>query len=101
MQLNDDLLQKWEVIVAEVNKTDIPLECIKKVILSLAGGKRRTINIHTLRKQGLDMAEIEALLTRTFNEQDELIRDIDFVVDITAVAALIQPETDKLLGELK
>ena len=30
-QLNDDFLSQWEHIVAGVNKTDVPLECIKKV----------------------------------------------------------------------
>lgn len=100
MQLNDDFLHKWEHIIAEVNKTDVPLECIKKVVIKLVGGRQRTINLHTLRKQGLDMGEIEALLTRTFSEQDADIRDVDFVVDIHAVAELIQPETDKLLGKI-
>ena len=100
MQLNDDLLKKWEHIIADVNKTEIPLECIKKVLIKLHGGKQRTINLHTLKKQGLEFDEIEALLTRTFNELEEQIRDVDFVVDIHAVAELVQPETDKLLGKL-
>jgi hypothetical protein len=100
MQLNDDLLKKWEHIIADVNKTEVPLECIKKVIIKLIGGKQRTINLHTLRKQGLDYEDIETLLTRTINELDSIIKDIDFVVDISAVAELVQPETDKLLGKL-
>jgi hypothetical protein len=100
MQLSDDLLKKWEHIIADVNKTEIPLECIKKVVIKLHGGKQRTINLHTLKKQGLEFDEIEALLTRTFNELEEQIRDVDFVVDIHAVAELVQPETDKLLGKL-
>jgi hypothetical protein len=100
MQLPDNFLEQWEHIIADVNKTDVPLECIKKVVIKLVGGRQRTINLHTLRKQGLDVDEIESLLTRTFNEQDADIRDVDFVVDIRTVAALIQPETDKLLGKI-
>lgn len=100
MQLNDDLLKKWEHIIADVNKTEVPLECIKKVIIKIIGGKQRTINLHTLRKQGLDYEDIENMLTRTINELDAIIKDIDFVVDIHAVAEMVQPETDKLLGKL-
>ena len=100
MQLNDDFLDKWELIVKEVNKTDVPLECIKKVVIKLAGGKQKTINVHTLTKHGLALEDIEGLLTRTFTELDHEIRDVDFVVDIHAVAGLVQPETDKLLGKL-
>ena len=100
MQLNLDFLDQWEHILADVVKTDVPLECIKKVVIKLAGGKQKTINIHTLLKQGLALEEVESMLTRYFQENDHNIRDVDFVVDITAVANLVQPETDKLLGKL-
>ena len=100
MQPNDDFLDQWEHIINDVNKTDVPLECIKKVVIKIQGGRQKTINIHTLLRQGLSLEEIEALLTRTFTQHDHEIKDVDFVVDISAVANLIQPETDKLLGRL-
>jgi hypothetical protein len=100
MQHNDDFLTHWERIVAEVNKTDVPLECIKKVVVKLAGNRQKTINVHSLLRQGLDLSEVESMLTRFFNENDHEIRDVDFVVDVTAVADLVQPETDKLLGKI-
>lgn len=101
MQFSDEFLDKWELIISEVNKTDIPLECIKKVIIKLGDRKQRTLNLATLKKQGLDMNEIESVVTRTLTELGDEVRDVDFVIDITAVAALVQPETDKLLEKLK
>lgn len=101
MQLSDDFLSKWEHIIAEVNKTDIPLECIKKVVIKLKGGRQKTINLQTLKRQGLELEEIENMLTRTFNDLDTEIRDVDFVVDVEAVAEMVQPETDKLLERIK
>ena len=100
MQFSDEFLNKWEHLVAEVNKTEVPLECIKKVIVRLEGKKQRTINLHVLRKQGLDFEEIEMVLTRTLAEFGDQVRDLDFVVDIVAVAEIVQPETDKLLKDL-
>lgn len=100
MQLSDDFLTQWEHIIAGVNKTDVPLECIKKVIIKLKEGRQKTINVHTLLRQGMELEEIESMLTRFFQENDHLIKDVDFVVDISSVAALVQPETDKLLGKL-
>jgi hypothetical protein len=100
MQLSDELLRKWEHIIADVNKTEVPLECLKKVTIKLTGGRQKTINLQTLRKQGLDEIEIEGVLTRTLHELDSSIRDLDFVVDVGAVVELVQPETDKLLGRL-
>jgi hypothetical protein len=100
MQPIDTLLDQWELIVQEVNKTDVPLECIKKIVIKLVNGRQRTINVHSLTKQGLTIDDIEQLVTRTFTEMDHEIKDVDFVVDIKSVAALVQPETDKLLGKL-
>jgi hypothetical protein len=100
MQPIDTLLDQWELIVQEVNKTDVPLECIKKIVIKLVNGRQRTINVHSLTKQGLTIDDIEQLVTRTFTEMDHEIKDVDFVVDIKSVAELVQPETDKLLGKL-
>lgn len=100
MQFSDEFLDKWEHLISEVNKTEVPLQCIKKIVVRLENKRQRTINIATLRKQGLDLEEIETVLSRTLSELDEQIRDIDFVVDIVAVANIVQPETDKLLNGL-
>lgn len=100
MLFSDEFLAKWEHIINEVNKTEVPLECIKKVVIKLAGRKQRTINLHTLRNQGLEFEEIEIVLTRTLNELGNEVRDLDFVVDARSVAEIVQPETDKLLRKL-
>lgn len=98
---SDDFLDQWEHLINEVNKTDVPLECIKKVVVRLEGKRQKTINLATLKKQGLDWDEIEIIVTRVLSEFGDTVRDVEFVVDISAVAALVQPETDKLLNGLK
>jgi len=100
MQLNDDLLTQWETIVSDVHKSDIPLECVQKMVFKLVGRRQKTINLQSLKKQGLAPQEIESIVTRMFNELDEELMDVDFVIDITSVANVIQPETDKLLGKI-
>lgn len=101
MQFSDEFLAKWEHIINEVNKTEVPLECIKKVVIKISGKRQKTINLHSLRRQGLDLEEIEIVLNRTLYELGDSVVDLDFVVDVTAVAEIVQPETDKLLSSLK
>jgi hypothetical protein len=101
LQFSDEFLAKWEHIIDEVVKTDVPLECIKKIIIKLDGRRQRTINLYKLRQQGLDNDDLESVLTRTLDGLGDEIIDIAFVVDIGAVAELVQPETDKLLSNLK
>ena len=100
MPFSDEFIQQWEHIIEEVNKTEVPLECIKKVVIRLGDRRQKTINLSTLRKQGLDLEEVETILTRTLTELGDTVRDIDFVVDVTEVAKLVQPETDKLLKDI-
>ena len=97
MQFSEEFLEKWEHIVNEVNKTNVPLECIKKIVVKLHGKKQRTINLQLLKKQGLDGDELETVVSRILEGLGEQVYDLNFVVDVIEVAKLIQPETDKLL----
>lgn len=101
MPLNDDQLKRWEDLLSEVNATEVPLECIKKVLIKLDGGRQRTINLHTLRRQGLSFDEIETALIRTLNDLNDQIRNLEYVIDAAVVAEMLQPATDKLLQKLK
>lgn len=100
MPFSDEFIEQWEHIIEEVNKTEVPLECIKKVVIRLNDRKQKTINLAALRRQGLDLEEVETILTRTLTELGDTVRDIDFVVDVSEVAKLVQPETDKLLKDI-
>lgn len=101
MAFSDEFLAMWEHIIDEVHKTEIPLECIKKVVIKLHGKKQKTINLQILRRQGLDNEDLEIVMSRTLSELGDQVRDLEFLVDIAAVAELVQPETDKLLNNLK
>lgn len=101
MQYSESFLNQWEHIIGEVNKTDVPLECVKKIIIRLEGKRQKTINLSNLKKQGLDWEEIEIIVTRMLSEFGDQVQDVDLMVDITAVAEIVQPRTDKLLESLK
>lgn len=100
MQLKVDDLEKWEEVVSSVDKDHIPIDCVKKVILKLQGNRQKTINLETLKRNGLDIEEIESVVSRTMNELGRSVINVDFVIDIKSVANYIQPITDKLLGKL-
>ena len=100
MQLSDEFIKQWDHIISGVDKTDVPLECINKIVIRLQGGRQKTINLARLKRDGFDLEEIESVLTRNLVELGDLVRDIDFLVDVNAVARLVQPETDKLLKDL-
>jgi hypothetical protein len=99
MQFSEEFIERWEHLICEVDATEVPLECIKKIVVKLPNRRQKTINVQSLRHQGLEFDELEAVITRVLGEFEE-INDLHFVVDVAAVAELVQPETDRLLGKL-
>lgn len=101
MPFSPEFVDKWQHIVDSVEVTDVPLECIKKVTIRMYGNRRKTINLQQLKRAGMDIAAIEQMLNRTFEELGDSVRDVDFMVDVAAVAEIVQPETDRLLKDIK
>jgi hypothetical protein len=100
MPLSDEFLAKWDHIISEVEKTQVPLKCINKMVIRIVGGRQKTINLARLRKDGLDDDEIEEIMNRNIFVLGESVNNIDFILDVNTVAGIIQPATDKLLKSL-
>ena len=98
--MTPEYIRKWEHIIEDVEKSKIPVQFIRKIVVKLTGKKQHTINIQSLLKQSLDPDEIEEVVARKLNELDPLITSVDFIFDVETIAEVVQPETDKLLGKL-
>jgi hypothetical protein len=99
--MTPEYIRKWEGILADVEKSNVPVQFIKKIVVKMTGKKQHTINIQTLLKQGLAPDEIEEVVNRKLMELDPLITSFEFVLNVENIAQTVQPETDKLLGNLK
>ena len=83
MQVSDDFLEQWEHIIAGVNKTDVPLECIKKVVIKFVAELQTSLLNKNIRLS-LSEAVIDLLARRGYDNKmgarplsrkiDELIR---------------------------
>jgi hypothetical protein len=100
MPLSEEFVAKWDHIISEVEKTQVPLKCINKMVIRIVGGKQKTINLSRLRRDGLDDDEIEEIMNRNLHILGESVNNIDFILDVNTVAGIIQPATDKLLKSL-
>ena len=95
-------LDKWKMVIDTIDQDMIPIDCVKKVIFKLKNGKQKTLNLSTLRKQGLDIEDIEVVVNKNMSSiTDRGIAKLDFVVDVNAVAARIEPLTKRYLDKWK
>jgi hypothetical protein len=98
--MTPEYIRKWEHILEDVEKVNVPVQFIRKIIVRMTGKKQHTINIQSLMKQGLDPEEIEEVISRKLLELDPLITSFEFVLNVESIAETVQPQTDKLLGKL-
>ena len=98
--MTPDYIRKWEHILEDVEKSKVPVQFIKKIVVRMVGKKQHTINIQNLLKQGLDPDEVEEVVSRKLTELDPLITSFEFVLNVESIAEVVQPQTDKLLNKL-
>ena len=88
-------IERWSEIINSVEKTLIPVEYVKRVQVNSGKKAAKTLDIEKLKKEGLTHETIESIYYDSiFSEK---VSDVDFYVDIDAVARTIQRETNKLL----
>jgi hypothetical protein len=58
---------------------------------------QKTINLRNLRRQGIDNDSIEQAVRSFIEDNERIIKSMELVLDVEAVAEIVQPETDKLL----
>lgn len=97
MLLDQDFMRSWERIVNDVDKDHVPIQCVKKVVFRTVDRRQKSINLRTLRKQGIDDDTIESAVGKFIQDHEDVIVSMELVLDVEAVAAAVQPETDRLL----
>lgn len=99
-KVNLNVRKRWQDIVNGVDKKEVPIEILQKIIVKLVDGTTISIDIKELIAEGQDPLEIEDMLNEKFNNLDPYIKNVDFFVDIDKVVDTVQPETDKVLKNL-
>lgn len=92
--------KKWETIIKDVDKHEVPVNVLDTIRISLIDGTSIIINIQQLIAAGEDPDDIEDMLNIKFEDLNDYIESIDFHVDIDQVAKTVQPVTDNLLRNL-
>ena len=99
-KININVKDKWERILADVEKPEVPITVLERILIHLIDGTKVNINIIELLLEGADPDDLEEHLGQKLEQLDHMIEDIDFFVNIDEVAKTVQPETDKILSKL-
>ena len=99
-KLNLSTKATWKNILKDVDKKEVPIHVLQKLIVHLTDGTRVEIDIQQILKDGADPEEIEEHVNQRLKDLDDYIENVDFFVDIDSVERTVQPETDQILAKL-
>lgn len=99
-KLNLNTKSQWKSILRDVEKKEVPIHVLEKLIVALKDGTQVVVDIKRLLAEGADPDEVELHVNTRLDDLDAYIDNVDFFVDIDLVEATVQPETDKLLSKL-
>ncbi len=99
-KINISSRQNWQNIIKDVDKDNVPIRLLQSMTVNLVDGTTININVKDLINEGNDPDMIEKALNKKLDELDNYIKDIDFYINLDAVADAVQPITDQILKDL-
>lgn len=99
-KLNLTQKQRWRAILAEVDKQEIPVHVLERLVVHLKDGTDVEVNVKELLAEGNDPLLLEKHINSRLDSLDHIIDNVDFFVDVDSVVKTIQPETDRLLANI-
>ena len=94
----DDLYSRWESIIAESDIREIPINFIKEINIRLKDDSTVNFNVKDLLSSGLTLKEVELKVYDFVEDFDEDIDNLDFHINIEALAHAVDKKTKGLLG---
>ena len=99
-RINIDSRERWKSILKTVTKDEVPVALIQTVTVNLIDGTQVDVDITQLISEGYSTDEIEVMLNTRLHALDNVIRDVDFFINVDSVAKTVQPVTDDILKNL-
>lgn len=99
-RLNVTTREKWNKILKDVEKQEVPVTLLESLAVHLIDGTTVNIDIKELILEGMEPNEIERMLNEKLTSLDHIIKDVDFYVSVDDVANMVQPITDSFLKDL-
>jgi len=100
-RINISVKDQWKQILKSVNKNEVPVNLLQSVTVNLIDGTSVEVDIQALLREGNDPDDVRDMLNSRLDRMDAMIRDIDFLISIDAVAKTVQPLTNELLKHLQ
>jgi hypothetical protein len=91
----------WRKIIKEVEKKEVPIHVLEKIVVLLKDGTEVPVNIKELLSNGADPDIVEKELNTKLESLELYIQNVNFYIDIDQIEKTVQQETDRILNKFK
>ena len=96
---SDEFYDRWEHLLSTVEIVDVPMRFIKEVEVTFKSGDTTCFDITAMISNGNKPQLIENKIEEYLQNNDPDIKQVDFHINIPAVATEIERKTNKLLDK--
>lgn len=95
---SDDFYKKWEHLITTIEISDVPMRFIKEVVVHFVNDDTMIFDITEMLSDTSTVDKVEKEIEIFLEKNDKFIHNVDFVINIPAVADEINDKTQRLLN---
>lgn len=97
--LSDEFYDKWQHLLDDIEMSEVPLPFVREISVNLTDGSKTIFDIGSMLGNGNTVREIETAIEDYLSENDSSVSNIDFHIDIQAVADTVTDRVSKILDK--
>lgn len=96
---SDEFYDRWQYLLEDIDMSEIPMNFVREITVNTANGQTIRFDVSALLDKGLKVEEIEAIIEGFLLENDEDVLNIEFHINIKAVADEVTTKVSKILDK--
>ena len=96
---SDEFYDRWQHLLEDIEMSDVPLEFVREISVNLSSGNVVTFDIQTMIGKNYTVSEIEETVETFLAENDEEVGNIEFHINVKAVADEVTDRVSKILDK--
>jgi hypothetical protein len=98
-KLSDEFYDRWQHLLEDIEMSDVPLEFVREISVNMSDGSVVTFDISTMIAKNFLASDIERTIEEFLAEHDDEVGNIEFHINIRAVAEEVTDKVSKILDK--
>lgn len=96
---SDEFYDRWQHLLEDIDMNDIPLEFVREISVNTGDGGIISFDVKALIAKGMKVKEIEKIIEEFLSDNDEEVQNIEFHINVKAVADEVTYKVSKILDK--